>query len=149
MTMTATGEREMRESGKARVRTASVQGLLLWLVLAMAPLGAGVADKSIFLVDGDGGVTAVNTETGQFFDLPFSAGEKLEYRLTGNGVAVLVTSQRFAGIGALPSGWASVRRSAGERFIRAEAQDYSALVVTSDRILSFSGRTGSWSEAGR
>jgi hypothetical protein len=42
-----------------------------------------------------------------------------------------------------------VRRSAGERIIQAEAEDYSAVVVTSDRILSFNGKTGSWSEARR
>ena len=140
----------MREFGHSRAGTARIRGLLLlWLLLAQAPAGAGSADASMFLVDGDGRVTAVNSETGQFFDLPIRAGEQIEHRLTGNGVAVLVTSQRFAGIGAWPSGWASIRRSAGEGFIRAEAEGYSALVVTSDRILSFNGRTGSWSETRR
>jgi hypothetical protein len=140
----------MQGSSGSRISAAGVQAGLLWLMLALAPAAAGpAAEKSIYLVDGEGEVTAVNTDTGQFFDFAVSAKERIEQRLVGGGVAVLVTNQRFAGIGAWPSGWASVRRSAGERVIQAEAEDYSAVVVTSDRILSFNGKTGSWSEARR
>jgi hypothetical protein len=46
-------------------------------------------------------------------------------------------------------GWQSIRRIAGEKVISAEAQDYSALVVTSDRVLAFNGKTGSWSDRKR
>lgn len=140
----------MRDSARSRVSATGMQAGLLWLILAQASASAGqVAEKFIYLVDGEGEVTAVNTDTGQFFDLAVSAKERIEQRLVGGGVAVLVTNQRFAGIGAWPSGWASVRRSAGERIIQAEAEDYSAVVVTSDRILSFNGKTGSWSETRR
>jgi hypothetical protein len=124
--------------------------LLCSLWLAPAPLPAGEpAEKSIYLVDEDNGVTAVNAATGQHFALALRAKERIERREAGNGAAVLVTNQRYAAVGAWPSGWASVRRSAGERVERIEAEDYAALVVTTDRILSFNGRTGSWSESRR
>lgn len=140
----------MRASARSRIRAAGMQAGLLWLILAQASASAGqVAEKSIYLVDGEDEVTAVNADTGQFFDFAVSAKEKIERRLVGSRVAVLVTNQRFAGIGAWPSGWASVRRRAGERIIQVEAEDYSAVVITSDRILSFNGKTGSWSEMRR
>jgi hypothetical protein len=62
-----------------------------------------------------------------------------------NGVVVVVTNQRFAAIGVFPGGWQSMRRQADEALVSTEAAGYSALVVTSDRILTFSGRNGSWS----
>ena len=61
----------------------------------------------------------------------------------------MVTNQRYAGIGSFSSGWRSVRRIAGEKLVSAEVQDYSALLVTTDRLLSFNGRVGSWSQTKR
>jgi len=101
--------------------------------------------KSVFLVTEPDRVVAVNADTGQFFELELHAKEKVEHSHIANGVAVLITNQRFAAIGAFPGGWRSIRRQADEDFVSAEAAGYSALVVTSDRILSFSGRNGSWS----
>lgn len=105
--------------------------------------------KSLFLVDESDRVVAVNAETGQFFDLVLSAKERVQNRYVANRVAVLVTNQRFAGVGSYPSGWSSLRRKAGEKIVSAEAVDYSALVVTSDRILTFNGKSGAWSEKRR
>ena len=105
--------------------------------------------KSLFLVVESDRVVAVNAETGQFFDLVLSAKERIQDRFIANRVAVLITNQRFAGVGSYPSGWNSQRRKAGEEIISAEAVDYSALVVTSDRILTFNGRNGTWSEQRR
>jgi hypothetical protein len=105
--------------------------------------------KSLFLVDESDRVVAVNAETGQFFDLVLSAKERIRDRFVANRVAILVTNQRFAGVGAYPSGWSSLRRKANEEVVSAEAVDYSALIVTSDRILTFNGKTGAWSETRR
>lgn len=122
------------------------------LLLVLLPAGSAPADsveKSVFLVDEGGELTAVNTMTGQFFRLDLNAKETVEQRVVANAVAVLVTSQRFAGVGSWPSGWSSLRRTAGERLVSAEAEDHSAVVITSSRVLSFNGRTGSWSETSR
>jgi len=105
--------------------------------------------KSLFLVDESNRVVAVNAETGQFFDLVLSAKERIQDRYIGNRVAVLITNQRFAGVGSYQSGWSSQRRKAGEKILSAEAVDYSALVVTSDRILTFNGKSGAWSQKRR
>jgi len=120
------------------------------LLLAFSAAAAGdELDKTIFLVMEDATVTAVNAETGQFFDLGISAKEVIEQHIVAKGVAIVVTNQRFAGVGLWPSGWASNRRVAGEQVLSAEAEDASAVIVTSNRVLSFNGRTGAWAEKRR
>ena len=127
---------------------------LLTGILWLAAMSSGVtADedvlKTIFLVTEPDRVIAANADTGQFFELELHAKEAVEHSHVANAVAVLITNQRFAAIGAFPGGWRSIRRQADETFVSAEVAGYSALVVTSDRILSFSGRNGSWSFRGR
>jgi hypothetical protein len=127
------------------------QVLLGWLLLLR--LTAAVADeaveKSIYLVVEDDRIVASNVQTGQFFTLELNAKEELQRKIVANGVAIVVTNQRFAGIGLFPGGWRSIRRIAAETVTSAEAQDYSALIVTSDRLLAFNARTGTWSEQKR
>jgi hypothetical protein len=122
------------------------------LVLALMSFGLQAEEdvlKTIFLVTEADRVVAANADTGQFFELGLHAKERIEHSHVANAVAVLITNQRFAAIGAFPGGWRSIRREADEAFVSAEAAGYSALVVTSDRILSFSGRNGSWSSRDR
>jgi hypothetical protein len=124
-------------------------GCLLLAVIWTAALQAEEdVPKAIFLVTEPDRVIAANADTGQFFELELHAKETVEYSQTASAAAVLVTNQRFVAIGAFPGGWRSIRRQADEDLIRAEAEGYSVLVVTSDRILSFSGRNGSWSFRG-
>jgi hypothetical protein len=129
------------------VRRARCTGFLLLSLLFPWP-GMAQGDevaKTIFLVTEQDRVIAANAETGQFFDFIFSAKERVEQRVVASGVALLVTNQRFAGVGVFPSGWRTTRRHADEAFISAEAADYSAVVITSDRVLTFNGKTGAWS----
>jgi hypothetical protein len=122
------------------------------LVLALMSFGLQAEEdnlKTIFLVTEADRVVAANADTGQFFELELHAKETIEHSHVASAVAVLITNQRFAAIGAFPGGWRSIRREADEAFVSAEAEGYSALVVTSDRILSFSGRNGSWSSRDR
>ena len=124
--------------------------LVLLLLVTSGTAGADQeVEKTIFLVDETDRVVAANAETGQFFDFVLSAKERIRDRLVANGVAVLITNQRFAGVSGYPSGWSSVRRKAGEEVVSTEAADHSALVVTSDRILVFNGKAGAWSEKRR
>jgi len=133
------------------VRSAGCAGLLLLsMLLSWAGLAyAGDVEKTIFLVSEPDRVIAANAETGQFFEFALSAKERVEQRIVANGVAVLVTNQRFAGVGVFPSGWSTTRRQADEAVISAEAVDYSAVLVTSDRVLTFNGKTGAWSFTNR
>lgn len=131
---------------RARLLTTGV------LLLAFMPFAVQAEEdvlKTIFLVSEDDRVVAANADTGQFFELELHAKETVEHSHVANAVAVLITNQRFAAIGAFPGGWRSIRREADEAFISAEAAGYSALVLTTDRILSFSGRNGSWSSKDR
>ena len=131
----------------------TLPGRVLLLACLLAPFTAaqaeGIVTKTIFLVDEDDKIVAANTETGQFFDLKINAKEKIQQRYVANGVAVLVTNQRFAGVGSYPSGWSSLRRIADEKVVSAEVVDRSALLVTSDRIITFNGDRGAWSERRR
>jgi hypothetical protein len=129
--------------------TASVLLAALW-ALVVAPVFAeeNIA-KAIYLFQEDDRIVASNAETGQFFDLRFNAKEEVLSQHVANGAAIVVTNQRYAGIGSFSGGWQSIRRIASEELISAEVQDYSALLVTSDRLLSFNGRVGSWSQTKR
>ena len=126
--------------------------LAVFLTLPSVPSAVQAGEnipKSIFVHEDRDGLVASNTVTGQFFELDFSAKEKLQHKYIANAVAIVVTNQRFSGIGIFSGGWNDIRRIAGEKFISAEVQDSSALLVTSDRLLSFYGRTGSWSQTKR
>jgi len=123
--------------------------LILLLISPMAVTADEVVAKTIFLVDESDRIVAANTATGQFFSLPIRAKEKIQQRYVANAVAILVTNQRFAGVGSYPSGWNSLRRIADEKVVSAEVVDRSALLVTSSRILTFNGDSGSWSETRR
>jgi hypothetical protein len=135
--------------GGAWQRASLQAGILLLAILSSGVRADDDVLKTIFLVTEPDRVVAANADTGQFFELELHAKETVEHSHVANAVAVLVTNQRFAAIGAFPGGWRSIRRQADEAFVSAEAAGYSALVVTSDRILSFSGRNGSWSFRGR
>ena len=131
--------------------TGNFRRVLLFFLLAVpGVVNAGEeVEKTIFLVNEDDRIVAVNAETGQFFDLIISAKERIQDRFVANGVAILVTNQRFAGVGIYPSGWSSIRRKAQEKVVSAEVADRSAVLVTSDRILTFSSKSGVWSETRR
>jgi len=139
------------ENGDSWMFTTKLRQSLLFLLLVLSGTAGAVDDveKSLFLVNESDRVVAVNAETGQFFDLVLSAKERIRDRYVASRVAILITNQRFAGVGAYPSGWSSLRRKASEEIVSAEAVDYSALIVTSDRILTFNGKTGAWSEKRR
>ena len=106
-------------------------------------------EKVIFLFREGDTLTAGNAQSGQFFEFELSAKEKIIEQFVANGVAIVVTNQRFVGVGTFSGGWNSLRRIAGETFISAEVQDLSAMLVTSDRLLTYYGRTGSWAQARR
>ena len=136
-------------NGRAGSGLLRVLPLVVLALLVAGRAGGHEVEKALFLVMEESHVVASNAQTGQFFELDLKAKEEILERIVANGVAVVVTNQRFAGIGAFSGGWRSLRRMAGEEFNSAEARDYAALVITSNRIISFSGRNGSWSHTAR
>ena len=85
----------------------------------------------------------------KYTELEMSAKEDIVNYKVSSAVAVVVTNQRFAAYAVQPGSWKSRRIIAGERLESIEVADFSATVVTSDRILNFYGRTGTWSETKR
>ena len=131
------------------MRTRIIVGLMIACGLFIRQAGAGDVEKLLFLVvDGDE-VIASNTRLGRFDRLDLSAKEKIIEYKTASAVAVVVTNQRFAAYAVFPGSWQSRRVRAGEKLESLELADYSATLVTTDRILNFYGRTGNWSETKR
>jgi len=126
-----------------------VLALLTGLLGVAAPVFADKVEKVLFLVIEPDEVIASNTKSGRFDSLELHAKERIQDYQVANGVAVVVTNQRFAGYGVLAGGWQTLRRQAGESAESIQAEDYSATVVTNDRILNFYGRTGSWNQRRR
>ena len=124
-------------------------GLVIAACLFTTHAYADDVEKLLFLVVDKDEVIASNTKLGRFDRLEMSAKEHiLEYKAS-NAVAVVITNQRFAAYGVYPGNWNSRRVIAGEKAELLEVADYSATLVTSDRILNFYGRTGTWSETKR
>ena len=124
-------------------------GLMLAGCLSITPTAADEVEKLLFLVVEKDEVIASNTRLGRFDRLKMSAKEEILDHKSSNAVAVVVTNQRFAAYGVFQGDWNSRRLLAGEKLEALEVADYSATLVTSDRILNFYGRTSTWSETKR
>ena len=131
------------------MRTLIVVGLMIAGSLCITQAGAGDVETLLFLVVDKDEVIASNTRLGRFDRLDLSAKEKIIEYKTASAVAVVVTNQRFAAYAVFPGSWNSRRVQAGEEMESLEVADYSATLVTTDRILNFYGRTGTWSETKR
>ena len=121
---------------------------LCLLFFATPSLSSDDVEKVLFLVLDEDEVIASNTRFGRFDRLKMHAKEKVLQHTAAEAVAVVITNQRYIAYG-IYNGWRSVRIRASESVNTVEAEDYSALVVTSDRILNFYGRNGVWSQTRR
>lgn len=131
------------------INTRLLAGLMIAGCLFMSRAGAHDVEKQVFLVIDEDEVIVSNTKLGRFDRLELGAREKIQDTRVANAVAVVITNRRMAAYGVLRGGWNSRRVRTDEQVESLEAVDYSATVVTSDRILNFSGRTGVWSETKR
>lgn len=121
--------------------------LALLLAALTSPLAAeDYPGKVIYLVFEGNSIIASNAGLGRFDELKLSAQERVIDYVVADRAAVVVTNQRYLGYGAFPSAWQGLRVIAGEKVKRLEAEGATALVVTSDRVLTFSGRNGSWAQ---
>lgn len=107
-------------------------------------LASEAQEKVLFLVEDADRLVASNTLFSRFDELKISAKEKIVQREVAEAVAVVVTNQRVVAYGAHAPGWKAERLLANERVESIEAEDSSVQIVTSDRLLNFYGRRGSW-----
>ena len=101
-------------------------------------------EKVLFLIKDADRLVASNILFSRFDELKMSAKEEIVQQEVAEAVAVVVTNQRIIAYGAYAPGWQSERLIANERVESIQAEDSSVQVVTSDRLLSFYGRRGSW-----
>ena len=107
-------------------------------------LASEAQEKVLFLIKDSDRLVASNTLFSRFDELKISAKEQILQQEVAEAVAVVVTNQRIIAYGAYAPGWQSERLIANERVESIQAEDSSVQVVTSDRLLSFYGRRGSW-----
>ncbi len=140
----------IKSPGLSRRGANTAIGIFILTLSALSfQLCADEVEKVLFLVFESGEVVASNTRAGRFDRLKLHAEEHILDYQVANATAVVITNRRFAAYGVLSGGWRSKRIKAGETPQSLEVEDYSATLVTSDRILNFSGRSGAWSETRR
>jgi hypothetical protein len=81
--------------------------------------------------------------------MKLQAKENVIEHAVGNAVIVVVTNKRIIGYSVYTATWRSRDIAADEKIGNVVAEDYSALVQTSKRFLSFNGKNGVWAETQR
>lgn len=105
--------------------------------------------KLVYLIFDEDKVIASNIEFNRFDEIILSAKEEVISHEVGNAVAVVVTNKSIMAYSIYKIGWVTKETQANEVLQSVTAEDYSALIVTSKRFLSFNGKTGSWAETKR
>ena len=130
-------------------------GVAAWLYAAALSVGAlaqgstsGNVPKQVHLIADSGRILASNVRLNRFDELKLDAQERVREQKVGEAVAVVITNQRLIAYGVL-SGWRSMDRSPNEQIESVSAEDYAAVIVTSQRMLNFNGESGAWGEQRR
>jgi len=136
------------------VRLSQCCQCFLWFFLLLLFCSAtAVADntipKLVYLIFDEDKVIASNIEFNRFDELVLKAQEEVINHEVGNAVAVVVTNNRIMAYGIYKAGWVTKKTQANEILESVSAEDYSALIITSKRFLSFNGKTGLWAETKR
>ncbi len=123
--------------------------LLLPVLMGPAPAFAGDEPPARLLYwheEDDGRIVVSNIRFSRNDVLELGGRERIEERASSQAMLVLVTNRRMVAYSVYTAAWREVPRKATERLEQLEAEDYSAFVLTSDRVLNFNGRSGVWSE---
>ena len=127
-----------------------VMACLLSVLSASAnAVAAEDVPRLLYLITENGAVIASNIQFNRFDELKLRAKEVIQEKAVADAVAVVVTNQRIIGYSVFTAAWKPKRTKAGEKLESIEAEDFSALVTTSHRFLSFNGRNGVWAETVR
>ena len=123
--------------------------LLLLLFYSNTTVADNAVPKLVYLIFDEDKVIASNIEFNRFDELTLKAKEEVISHEEGNAVAVVVTNNRIMAYSIYKIGWVIKETQANEILENISAEDYSALIVTSKRFLSFNGKTGLWAETKR
>ena len=115
--------------------------------LSAQVLSQGVPKQVDLVIEGNR-LVASNVRFSRFDEYRLNAQERVADTQVGNAVIVVVTNQNFIAYGSI-SGWRSMSRVPNERVERVSAEDFGALVVTTERMLNFNGESGTWGERKR
>lgn len=105
--------------------------------------------KLVYLIEDDGKLIASNIKFNRFDEIKLEAKEIVSAHAVGNAVIVIVTNKRIIAYSVYTASWRTRSVGADEDVESINAEDYSALVVTSKRFLSFNGKNGVWAETQR
>jgi hypothetical protein len=105
--------------------------------------------KLVYLLAEEDKLIASNIKFNRFDEMKLQAKEKVLEHAVGNAVIVVVTNKRIIGYSVYTASWRSRDIGADEEVNNIAAEDYSALVQTSKRFLSFNGKNGVWAETQR
>ena len=135
-----------------KLLTTQVLLVMLFLLLASFTV-SGFAENSIpklvYLIADEDKLIASNIKFNRFDDMKLQAKENVIEHAVGNAVIVVVTNKRIIGYSVYTATWRSRDIAADEKIGNVVAEDYSALVQTSKRFLSFNGKNGVWAETQR
>ena len=123
--------------------------LLLLLFYSNTTVADNAIPKLVYLIFDEDKVIASNIEFNRFDELTLNAKEEVINHEVGNAVAVVVTNNRIMAYSIYKAGWVVKETLVNETLENVTAEDYSALIVTSKRFLSFNGKTGLWAETKR
>lgn len=107
-------------------------------------LSQGVPKQVDLVVEGNR-LVASNVRFSRFDEHRLNAQERISDSQVGKAVIVVATNQNYIAYGVV-SGWRSISRVPNERLESISAEDFGALVVTSERLLNFNGESGVWGE---
>ena len=122
---------------------------ILFLYFSSVSLADNAVPKLVYLIFDEDKVIASNIEFNRFDELTLNAKEEIISHEVGNAVAVVVTNSRILAYSISKIGWVIKDMQANETLESISAEDYSALITTSKRFLSFNGKTGLWAETKR
>ena len=136
----------------SHILTLSRYWILALLFLTGLPC-AGFADNSVpklvYLIEDGDKLIASNIKFNRFDELKLQAKETVEHNAVGNAVIVVITNKRIIAYSVYTASWRSRDVEADENILEVFAEDYSALVQTTKRFLSFNGKNGVWTESQR
>ena len=122
--------------------------VMLWSVLLSSSHADDSVPKLVYLIEEDNKLIASNIKFNRFDELNLEAKETVSGHVVGNAVIVIVTNKRIIAYSVYTASW-RIRVIKADEVKSIDAQDYSALVVTSKRLLSFNGKNGVWVETPR
>lgn len=123
--------------------------LLLFLSVGSSVSAENGIPKLVYLMIDDDKLIASNIKFNRFDDMKLQAKEKVLEHAVGNAVIVVITNKRIIGYSVYTATWRSRNIEPDEDVSTIAAEDYSALVETSKRFLSFNGKNGVWAETQR